>query len=172
MCGIGQQNYSQQHSQQPGDWNKSQGENPQQTKAPSEAPSTDPRDIGDNTRPSETERSQSIGGQGGNNPLLDAINDARREHGLNPLRESTRLNEAAEANDAENNRTGNLGHHIDLGKYGSGGEITAMASGGITANQAVQMWLNSPGHRAILLDPNQTEVGVSISGNFSTADFR
>lgn len=41
----------------------------------------------------------------------------------------------------------------------------------MSAKEAVQMWLNSPGHRAILLDPNQTEVGVSIDGGYATADF-
>jgi uncharacterized protein YkwD len=102
--------------------------------------------------------------------LLDAINRVRKEHGLNALTSSETLNQASRDNDALNNQVG-LGHHVDLGKYGADGEITGWASAGMTADQAVQMWLDSPGHRAILLDPNQTQVGVSVDGAYATADF-
>ena len=105
-----------------------------------------------------------------NRGLLNAVNKARREHGLNELTESRALSQASKKNDDVNNATGQLGHHIGL-INGADGEITAMASGGITAEQAVEMWLNSPGHRAILLDPNQTEVGVDIQGDYATVDF-
>ncbi|MGI4848873.1 MAG: CAP domain-containing protein [Janthinobacterium lividum] len=103
--------------------------------------------------------------------LLQAINKVRTDNGLNPLTNTDKLNQASAANDAINNSSGELGHHINIGDYGADGEITAMASNGISAQQAVDMWMNSPGHRAILMDPNQTEVGVSIDGNYATADF-
>lgn len=111
------------------------------------------------------------GGPSANKGLLDAVNKVRREHGLNELVELRQLDDAARKNDEANKATGHLDHHNGL-INGADGEITGMASGGMTPEMAIQMWLNSPGHRAILLDPNQTYVGVSIMGNYATVDFR
>lgn len=146
-------------------------------KSPTESEKPGSDEIGSSAeeKQPETTASEKTSGQGSSaegkeKELLDAINKVRQEHGLNPLTNTSTLNQASKDNDALNNQLG-LGHHVDLGKYGADGEITAMASGGISAEQAVDMWLNSPGHRAILLDPNQTEVGVSVDGDFATADF-
>jgi uncharacterized protein YkwD len=54
---------------------------------------------------------------------------------------------------------------------GSMGQITAEDSSGETPEKAVQQWLNSPPHRAILLSKNYTTVGFDMSGNYATADF-
>lgn len=102
--------------------------------------------------------------------LLDAINRVRREHGLNDVQLSDTLSLAAERNDIMNNATGNLDHHFGVPE-GSDGEITGFSSDGMSPDDAVNMWLNSPSHREILLDPNQSQVGVSILGDFATADF-
>jgi uncharacterized protein YkwD len=111
-------------------------------------------------------------GQGGSfgKEMLDEINRVRQEHGLGPVSEAPGLDAAARKNDQANNASGQLGHHVGL-LNGSHGEITAYASDGESAKKAVEQWLNSPGHRAILLDPNMTKVGVSIDGDYATADF-
>lgn len=121
--------------------------------------------------PSQVKPVKSAGGDHTGHPLLDAINKARIAENLRPLTLSDKLTEAARDNDSINNSTGSLGHHIDLGKYGSQGEITVGGSGPMNAELAVRLWLNSPGHKAILLNPSYNKIGVSISGNFATADF-
>lgn len=112
------------------------------------------------------------GSRGGasNQAMVNEINRVRQEHGLGPVTEDPALSAAAQQNDRANNAKGELGHHVGL-LNGSRGEITAYASNGESAKQAVDQWLNSPGHRAILLDPNMTKVGISISGDYATADF-
>ena len=52
---------------------------------------------------------------------------------------------------------------------GWAGEI--VACGQQTPRQAVDGWLNSPGHKGIMLDPDQKEVGVAMFGNHWTAIF-
>jgi len=102
--------------------------------------------------------------------LIDEINRVRAMHGLNPLEERSNLDDAAVSNDAANVSTGETAHHNGL-IDGSSGEITAMVSNGETPEKAVEQWLNSPGHRAILLDPDMKYVGASINGAYATADF-
>lgn len=113
------------------------------------------------------------GSAAGNDPtgMVAEINRVRAQNGLGPVTVDNGLNQAAARNDAESVRSGQLGHHFGV-PNGADGEITASASSGETAKQAVDQWLNSPGHRAILLDPNQTKVGVSINGEYATADFK
>jgi len=41
------------------------------------------------------------------------------------------------------------------------GETLAFSSGSIDAAAAVRMWMSSPPHRRVLLDPTWREVGVS-----------
>lgn len=107
-------------------------------------------------------------GKSSNPALLEAINNARIERGLKPLVEDPALSQVSRENDAANHKNG-LGHHVF--RAPSMGQITAMNGGGETAKGAVEQWINSPGHAAILFDPNHTKVGVSISGDFATADF-
>jgi uncharacterized protein YkwD len=106
----------------------------------------------------------------GNKALIDEINKVRKEHGLNPVKEASNLDRAAAQNDAEQQKEG-IGHHVDLGKNGASGEIAFMASNGANPQNSVKGWLNSAGHREILLNPNLTKVGADMSGQYSTADF-
>lgn len=122
-----------------------------------------------NKNAKKTNEVQNVNNEKSSSPaLLEAINKARRERGLNPLVEDPALSQVSRENDAANHRNG-LGHHVF--RDPSRGQITAMSSGGESAEMAVNQWINSPGHAAILFDPNHTKVGVSISGDFATADF-
>lgn len=47
---------------------------------------------------------------------------------------------------------------------GWSGEI--IACGQATAADAVQAWLGSPGHRAVLTDPNNRHVGVAMNNHY------
>ena len=126
----------------------------------------------DGTSSTQHSASTSAPGSGGTGSkgLIDEINRVRAMHGLAPVEEKPNLNDAAAANDEANVSTGELAHHNGL-INGASGEITAMASDGETPEEAVQQWLDSPEHRAILLDPNMKYVGGSINGSYATADF-
>ncbi len=57
----------------------------------------------------------------------------------------------------------------DCGGGGWSGEI--VACGYTTARAAVDGWLGSPGHRAIMLSASKREVGVAMTDNYWTAIF-
>ncbi len=52
---------------------------------------------------------------------------------------------------------------------GWSGEIVACGQG--TPRAAVDGWIGSPGHNAIMFDPNQRRIGVAMHENFWTAIF-
>jgi Uncharacterized protein with SCP/PR1 domains len=100
-------------------------------------------------------------------------NLARRANGVAPLRWNVEMTEAARwfSWDSVENRTDPYCGHQDTqgnwpdnrirywGYRGFGGAENAYC-GFVTPNQAIDGWMNSPGHRANLLDPNSREVGL------------
>jgi len=123
-------------------------------------------------------------------PALDSgiaagINAARARHGLVRLRISVRLHAAARSHSLDMARHGFFSHDSGdgtspqdrLGRfYGAAskiGETLLEWSPDVTAAQAVQAWLSSPEHRAILLDPGFRELGVSaVHATSATGEFR
>jgi uncharacterized protein YkwD len=109
--------------------------------------------------------------------LVGAINRARTARGLVPLRFSASLRAAATAHSRDMVRHGYFSHDSfdgtpadqRLGRYYSSfgyrlwqiGEALLWWSPDVDASRAVQAWLASPEHRAILLSPGFREVGVS-----------
>jgi uncharacterized protein YkwD len=109
--------------------------------------------------------------------LLVQINDLRRTHGLTPLRLSSKLSYAARQHSTEMAARGYFAHssadgsHFDrriarfypLGRYHfwSVGENLLWSSPDVDARGALQMWMNSPEHRANLLTARWREIGVS-----------
>ena len=106
--------------------------------------------------------------------LLDQVvaltNDFRRQNGLAPLTINTRLNAAAQKHSENMALQDFFGH---TGKDGSSASdrMTAagytwsmaaenIAAGYANATDVVQGWINSPGHRANLLNANLQEIGV------------
>ena len=55
-------------------------------------------------------------------------------------------------------------------RHGSGNEI--IARGGLSGEFAHRIWMNSPPHRAALLNPRYTEVGFGMVNGFWTGRFR
>lgn len=100
-------------------------------------------------------------------------NLARRQNGVPPLRWNLQLTEAARWfswDSTENRPAGFCDHQDSQGKWpsdrvvaygylGSGGAENAFC-GYVTPDAAIAGWMNSPGHRANLLDANSREVGL------------
>lgn len=116
------------------------------------------------------------GDQGG--ALLSEINDTRAANGCGPVAASPQLTAAAarQANDMLQNgvvdHTGSDGSSVvqrvtDAGyaPYATLGEIIFWGSGfGVAPAAAVNWWMNSPGHRAIITDCGMTDAGFSVVG--------
>jgi uncharacterized protein YkwD len=107
--------------------------------------------------------------------LLTAMNEARRAHGLRPLRADGRLERAARGHSSEMLRTGTFFHGSFSARIrGVGvraprvGENLAWGVGALSRARAmVNTWLNSPSHRANLLRPGYRIVGVgALRGTF------
>jgi uncharacterized protein YkwD len=107
--------------------------------------------------------------------LLHAVNEARAAHGLGSVTADATLTRAARAHSAEMLR-GNYFAHGDFrtrmirfhvrGPFV--GENLAWGSGSYASPQAViEQWLASPAHRANLLRPTFTRIGVgAVQGTF------
>jgi uncharacterized protein YkwD len=110
--------------------------------------------------------------------LLAGLNDVRSAHGLGVLRLEQGLEEAADAHSAEMLADGYFGHGSADGQQfwqriehfypqvtnGSWqvGENLLWAPGTVTASRAISLWMSSPGHRANILSPAWTQVGIGI----------
>jgi uncharacterized protein YkwD len=109
--------------------------------------------------------------------VLADINALRKEHGLAPLHISSRLSAAARQHSAEMAARGYFSHDSANGssfdrriaryypmggrRYWSVGENLLWSSPDVDAPGALQMWLNSPEHRANLLTARWREIGIS-----------
>jgi uncharacterized protein YkwD len=101
------------------------------------------------------------------------VNQARSEAGLEPLTESPVLSEVAEAYSRRMATEGFYGHEDPQGKRASdriaeAGYLAQMsaeniASGQPDAQTVVEGWLNSPGHRANIMNPEFREIGAGYA---------
>ena len=90
--------------------------------------------------------------------LVERINDVRAAHGLRQLRIGSRLNQGARSWSRYLVRRDSF-HHASLSP--GTGEILAWGTcSWFTPAQAVRMWLDSPGHRVLLLRPSFRFVGT------------
>jgi len=105
--------------------------------------------------------------------IVRAINRQRSKHGLSKLRASRRLAKAADFHSWEMLDADYFAHESRDGgpfaervrryaNHRSLGETLAMLGGcgRKAANRVVRMWMNSPGHRAILLSSSYRRVGL------------
>ena len=107
------------------------------------------------------------------NQVIELTNAERAKAKLPLLKENSQLVDAAQdhsddmANDDFFSHRGvdgsTLGNRIqDSGyQYLAAGEN--IAAGQTTAEQVVEGWMNSPGHRANILNPNFTEIGIGYA---------
>jgi len=108
--------------------------------------------------------------------VLAEMNGLRRQYGLMPLRFSSGLGAAARQHSTEMANRGYFRHQSASGeafsrrlarfypmgarRYWSVGENLLWSSVELNAAAALELWLNSPHHRAIMLNPRWLEVGV------------
>ncbi len=104
--------------------------------------------------------------------IVAAINHARDDRGLPPLHRAAGLQQAANAHGRSMALGGYFSHTSPSGASASArirryyhgarvGEMLLWRSPDVTAEQALQMWLGSPTHRALLLDRQFAEIGLS-----------
>lgn len=104
-----------------------------------------------------------------------AVNEIRLAHGLPPLKLNTQLCAAAQAYAEVLLQSGQIQHADSLGRradyratqagyfYSHLGEN--LAAGQLSWERALEMWLQSPSHRANLLHPDYRELGVGFSAD-------
>lgn len=106
--------------------------------------------------------------------IVRGINHQRARHGLAPVKPSTRLSRAADYHSWEMLDANYFAHDSrDGGPFDERvrrfankralGETLAMLGGGCgrrSPRRTVRMWMNSPGHRAILLSSSYRRVGI------------
>jgi uncharacterized protein YkwD len=104
---------------------------------------------------------------GAEQEAIDALNDVRRANGLAPLRESGSLNNSSGDYARKMLRHDFFGHgsSIDVaGAFRSAGETLAYHTGwDAQPRRTITRWMNSPGHRAVLLSPGFRWVGMGLA---------
>lgn len=109
--------------------------------------------------------------------LAQQINAVRRSYGLKPLAVSSKLTSAAAAHTREMGADGYFEHDsFDSTPFWkrvarwypsrgwrswSVGENLVYRSPGVSADSAVELWMNSPPHRANILGRSWREIGIS-----------
>jgi uncharacterized protein YkwD len=113
--------------------------------------------------------------------VAQLTNQVRAQYRLSPLRFNCRLYGAAQnhtidmVNMNRLSHTGSDGSSIGIRvkrfgyQYSTVGENVAV--GQRTPSQVVNSWMNSPGHRQNILNPQYTEIGVGYSNNYWTQVF-
>ena len=98
--------------------------------------------------------------------VLALTNAERARAGLRPLQRSACAQERARTWSQHMASTGTMSHQ-PLGPVMSGcgarGAAENVAFGNISAAQMVTNWMNSSGHRANILNPNYTHIGVGMA---------
>lgn len=102
--------------------------------------------------------------------VLDLVNAERAKAGLGAVRYSAALDSAAETHNAFQTQQRTMAH-IDIGDGDPGARIRAagfngawgenVAVGQRTPEQVVAEWMASPTHRANILNPNFSQIGVA-----------
>jgi uncharacterized protein YkwD len=104
---------------------------------------------------------------GSEGEAIDALNDMRRANGLAPLRVSEGLNRSSGDYARRMLQHDFFGHgaRIDVpGGFRSAGETLAYHTGwDAQPRRTVSRWMNSPGHRAVLLSSRFHWVGMGLA---------
>ncbi|MDO5498935.1 MAG: CAP domain-containing protein [Propionibacteriaceae bacterium] len=108
--------------------------------------------------------------------ILELTNAERAQAGLAPLTHNDCLADSAQQWSERMSGEQRL-YHSNLRDWMGTCELRTaaenVAMGGRTPERTVEMWMNSPGHRANILNPNLTQLGVgwSDSGSYATQQF-
>ena len=108
--------------------------------------------------------------------FVELLNQERAAQGLSTVESSAALTDVADDYVAENVAQGSTSHDRDApytaranqaGCRGWSGPV--MAQGYTDPAEALQVWLQSPEHRAILMDPENTHAGAGFAGDYALA---
>jgi len=109
--------------------------------------------------------------------LYEATNKERIANGLQPFIRNATLEQLAQNQSESMHKRGNVDHlgfdNRSATAIGAGFDVTAenCAGGGYEASSFIEMWMNSPGHRANILNPRLTHIGIGIYGKYAVQDF-
>ncbi|MDY6899715.1 MAG: CAP domain-containing protein, partial [Cyanobacteriota bacterium] len=102
--------------------------------------------------------------------VVALTNSYRAQHGLQPLTLNTSLSTSAQTHSQDMaladffSHTGSNGSRVSERTKSAGYESSYVgqniAAGQITAEEVVRGWMNSPGHRENILNPNYKEIGI------------
>ncbi|MEV2275074.1 CAP domain-containing protein [Nocardiopsis sp. NPDC049922] len=114
------------------------------------------------------------------NQVVQLVNAERAEAGCGPLRVDDRLTAAAQEHSEDMDARNYMAHESPEGEgpgdraqrhgYDSWGAEN-VAKGQTSAEQVMDAWMNSPGHRANILNCDLVAIGVGESGNAWTQLF-
>ena len=93
--------------------------------------------------------------------LLDCVNQARAAEGVGPVTTNGTLTAAAQACADRMAASGQLTHSGATPGFAAWGENIAQGYGSVPA--VFDGWMNSPGHRANILNPAFTQLGVGYA---------
>jgi uncharacterized protein YkwD len=104
---------------------------------------------------------------------IEALNEVRRAHGVRPLRAADGLNRSSQRYARRMIEGDFFGHaaRIDVdGGFRTAGETLAWHTGwDAQPRKTIPRWMNSPGHRALLLSPRFGWVGMGLArGKFGS----
>lgn len=124
---------------------------------------------GEGTSPESTERRIE--------EAYELTNVKRKENGLLPLQRSEELENLAKIH-AQNMYDRKSCDHLGFNERSDKAQMLGFnlvaencAEGGYEASSFIDMWLTSPGHRANLLDPGLTHIGIGIYGEYAVQLF-
>lgn len=115
--------------------------------------------------------------------ILDKLNAERKAHNIRPLKASKKCRLAAvfHARDMakrhyfSHDTKGGVSWDRRIRRFGIGPRATIgenIAWGQDSETEVMQAWMNSPGHRANILNPDYRYVGEGRSGPYWVTDFR
>ena len=114
------------------------------------------------------------------NALYELTNSERAKYGLPSLKRSPLLDELAQEkaksmhDNGETTYISHSGFEQRAAIANSAGFLLVaenIAYGGFEASSFIDMWMNSPGHRANILDPNMTSIGIGVYGKYAVQLF-
>jgi uncharacterized protein YkwD len=148
---------------------------PSTTKAPAPPPKTTTTEDPEPAQPTAT-------GGPAEDQVVNLVNAERADEGCGPLKVDDRITAAAQAHAEDMSANDYFSHDSQDGRtfdqrirnagYPSPGAEN-IAVGARTADQVMQMWMDSPGHRANILncDLNTIGVGLDRDGFYWVQDF-
>lgn len=107
------------------------------------------------------------------NEVLELVNEARAEAGLNALTLNASLRQAAQVRAVEcvgtfsHTRPNGTSYKTAITEAGISAGYTGenVATGHSSPSQVVSRWLQSEGHRANILNSNYTQIGIGVQPN-------